>query len=306
MNNTPILSLCIPTNGAVHWILPTLEHIYEQDCDTDLYEVIITDNGSGNELSKIIKDLNYPNLTYLKTSDKGFMNQITCFKQAKGLFIRMLNHRSILIPGTLRRWIELIQKYKEEKPIIYFSGGVFKELVTDCSNFEEFVKNLSYYSSWSAGISFWNTDKSQLDVIKYDSMFPTTSILFEIRQQSKYIIWNEKYQEMQDETGKGGYNIYKTFAVSYLDILNDLRIRNRISISTFILVKQDLLGFLCNWYHILSSKKNKYTFDTTDMDSYLKVYYSRFDIWMIKFKANLLFLKSIKRVIKTIIKSVLK
>lgn len=298
MNKNPILSLCIPTNGAVHWVLPTLEHIYRQDCDNELYEVIITDNGEGYELSNAIKDLNYPNLTYLKSLDKGFLNQITCFKQANGLFIRMLNHRSILLPGTLKKWIELIMKYKEKKPIIYFSDGVLKEPVIKCSNFEEFVKELSYYTSWSAGISFWDIDKDYLSSIQYNSMFPTTSILFEIRQQSDYIIWNEKYQEMQDETGKGGYNIYNTFAVGYLDMLNDLRIRKRISINTFIFLKKELLLFLEKWYCVLASPKNIYTFDTDNMDLYLNLYYSRYDIWSIKMHYYII--KYIKQPIKKI------
>ena len=299
MNKNPILSLCIPTNGALHWVLPTLEHIYRQDCDNKLYEVIVTDNGDGYELSNVIKDLNYPNLTYLKSSDKGFLNQITCFKRANGLFIRMLNHRSILLPGTLKKWIELIMKYKEEKPIIYFSDGVLKEPVIRCSNFEEFVKGLSYYSSWSAGIGFWNIDQDHLSSIQYNSMFPTTSILFEIRQQSKYIIWNEKYQVMQDETGKGGYNIYKTFAVDYLDMLNDLRIRKRISIDTFIFLKKELLLFLEKWYCVLASPKNIYTFDTANMNLYLNLYYSKYDIWSIKMHYYII--KYIKQPIKRIL-----
>lgn len=282
MKNQKILSLCIPTNGVTHWVLPTLEHIYNQECDTSLFEVIITDNGNSEELNDEIIKRNYPNLTYLRTNDKGFLNQITCFKQANGLFIRMLNHRSILLPGILKKWIEIIKKYQKEKPIIYFSDGVFKKNIIECSNFEEFVKEMSYYSSWSAGVSFWNIDKETLNNIVINKMFPTTSILFEIRKKSKYIIWNEKYQELQDETGKGGYNIYKTFAVDYLDILNELRLKDRISIKTFIQIKSELILFLQQWYDILSSKTNKYTFDTSDMDLYLEVYYTKEDIKSIR------------------------
>ena len=36
-------------------------------------------------------------------------------------------------------------------------------------------------------------------------MFPNTSLIFEVRKQSQYLIWNKKYQNLQDDTGKGGY-----------------------------------------------------------------------------------------------------
>ena len=298
MKNKTYLSLCIPTNGIVNWILPTLEHIYNQNCDISLFEVIITDNGKKDDLENEIAKLNYPNLKYLRTNDEGFLNQITCLKQANGLFIRMLNHRSILLPNTLNKWIALIKKYQEERPIIYFSDGVFKQSFIECSNFEDFVKEMSYYSSWSAGISFWDSDKEKLNIINFDKMFPTTSILFEIRKESQYIIWNEKYQEMQDETGKGGYNIYKTFAVNYLDILNNLRLNERISINTFTKIKSELYNFLQHWYDILSSKNNIYTFDTSNMEMYLNVYYSKNEIKNIK-KNTLRRMKKIINIIKS-------
>lgn len=279
MNDFPYLSLCIPTNGMTHWIIPTLESIYDQNCDTSVFEVIITDNGNNSDLEEILSRKNYPNLLYQHTTDIGFLNQISCFKLSNGKFIKMINHRSILIPGTINKWIDLIKKHEKEQPIIYFTDGYLNKTIIECPNFESFIINMSYLSSWSAGISFWNSDKIKLDSIKIDKMFPTTSILFDIRKESKYIIYNEKYQKMQDESGKGGYNIFKTFAVSYLDIINQLRIDNRISLDTFLVIKKDLFKFLTNWYYKLKLTNNKYTFDLTSISLYMSVYYTKFDYY---------------------------
>ena len=87
MDNQPILSLCIPTNGAVECVLPVIESIYSQGYDDDKFEVVITDNGKDRQLPQHIAKMNYPNLYYRQTTDKGFLNLVTCLKEGKGLFI---------------------------------------------------------------------------------------------------------------------------------------------------------------------------------------------------------------------------
>ena len=78
MDKQPILSLCIPTNGAVEWILPVIESIYSQGYDTDKFEVVITDNGKDSQLPAYISKMNYPNLCYKQTSAEGFLNLVSC------------------------------------------------------------------------------------------------------------------------------------------------------------------------------------------------------------------------------------
>lgn len=87
-NRKPILSLCIPTNGILKWVIPTLESIYTQNVDNNLFEVIITDNGQDSELQKALGLYNYPNLSYIKTNDSGFLNLVTCLEKGHGLFCK--------------------------------------------------------------------------------------------------------------------------------------------------------------------------------------------------------------------------
>ena len=49
-------------------------------------------------------------------------------------------------------------------------------------------------------------------------MFPNTSLLLNIRQESIYVICDEKYQNMQDEAGKGGYDLFHTFVFVFSHI----------------------------------------------------------------------------------------
>ena len=266
MNENKLISLCIPTNGKVEFVLPVLESIYSQGVDDNLFEVVITDNGKDSALEESIDTYKtHGNLFYYKSDLNGFVNQVDSFKRSNGLFIKMLNHRAKLIPGVLAELIAMVEKYKESQPCIYCSDGVLsKEELIECDNFDSFVNDLSYYSSWSAGVGIWAKDKPMLDKISYDQMFPHASIIFEIRQESQYVIWNKKFMDMKDDPTKGGYNIFHTFAVVYLDIIKDLENRKRISNQTFVSIKNDLRRFLIEWYYNLCVAKTQYRFETTD------------------------------------------
>ena len=56
--SSPLLSLCIPTNGIIELIFPVLESIYSQnDVDSSLFEVVVMDNGDNREFKIKIKGL---------------------------------------------------------------------------------------------------------------------------------------------------------------------------------------------------------------------------------------------------------
>lgn len=280
-----LLSICIPTNGNLKWILPTLDAIYSQHVDITLYEVVVTDNGVNSTLFQDLSSYyQYENFHYVRTSDCGFLNLVTSLKCGNGLLRKMLNHRSIIIPGTIKRWLHFAEIYKETKPILYFSDfRLNRGECINCKNLDSFVYNLSYWSSWSAGLSIWDIDASRIDTIELNKMFPNTSILFNIRENTEYVICDEKYQEMQDETGKGGYDLFHTFAVTYLDILSVLRIHNKISEKTFIFIKKDLYNFLSIWFRTLLFYKNRYTFTNSEIKDSFAVYYSGWSYYCLYF-----------------------
>lgn len=283
MNEDKLISLCIPTNGKVEFVLPVLESIYSQGVDDKLFEVIITDNGKDSVLGESIDGFkSHGNIFYYKSDLSGFVNQVDSFKRSNGLFIKMLNHRAKLIDGALVDLIALVEKYKESQPCIYCSDGVLsKPELVECDNFDSFVKELSYFSSWSAGVGIWAKDKPMLDKITYNQMFPHASILFEIRQESDYVIWNKKFMDMEDDPTKGGYNIFHTFAVVYLDLIKDLENRNKISNQTFLSIKNDLRGFLIDWYYNLCVANTQYRFETSGKYKNITTYYSRLDYFYI-------------------------
>ena len=291
MKGSPVLSLCIPTNGVTAWVLPAIECIYSQKVDYSLFEVVITDNGQDDDLSNAIKQIEHPNLHYYKTGSKGFLNQIDAFEKSSGVFCKMLNHRSKMLPGSIEKLISLIRTYQKEKPIIYCAEGNTKsrDTIIACENLDEFVKELGYFVSWSGGIGAWQSDIPDIRNRKIDTMFPHTVFLFELREKNRYVIWNEKYEEQADDSGKGGYNLFHTFGVSFLDLLNSLRIEKRLSDRTFIETKKDLFRFLSALYLVEVILPIKHTFIIEEVQSSIKVYYGKLDYYIMVFTAFLRF-----------------
>lgn len=249
MEQQLLLSLCIPTYGVVEWVIPVVESIYAQGCDNRLFEVVITDNGKDSKLGEALKKFDAPNLHYYQTTSKGFTNQIDAFRKCRGLFCKMLNHRSKLREGVLQKMIDLVDRYKKDKPIIYFADDTVKlPEITECKDMDEFCSDMSYFTSWSGGTGAWREDVDHLDESKINKMFPHMVFLFDLRQQSRYVIWNEKFDIMASDKGKGGYDLVHTFGVVYLDEVHRLVEEGRISKQTFNKVRLDLLGFLAEWY----------------------------------------------------------
>lgn len=289
MDKQPILSLCIPTNGAVEWILPVIESIYSQGYDTDKFEVVITDNGKDSHLPAHIARMDYPNLRYKQTTDEGFLNLVSCLKEGKGMFCKMINHRSVMLSGSIADMVALVKKYKDSQPIIYCSDGNIKSDgdYVECPNTDVFVRHLSYWCSWSAGIGFWQKDIPQISNIKLNEMFPNASLLFEIREETDYVIWNKKYEQMCDDSGKGGYDLFHTFGVVLPDIIKDLLDRGRISQGTFEIVKKDLFEFLTVLYKNEVILPTRHTFVLKDIKKSMLIYYGIVGYYSMVIKACL-------------------
>ncbi len=278
MKNEIILSICIPTDGTLRWVSQVLDGIYQQKCDTSKYEIVITDNGTSDDLESYIEANQFHNLTYKRSTSNGFRNIIDSLKLGKGLYCKVLNHRAVMLPGSLAKLISIIDKFKDSKPILFCSNGWLKlKDETICHDFNTFIRLMSYWSSWMGGIGIWKDDKVVMDSITYDRMFPNTSLLFEMCKQSEFVIENSHMWKEVESNGKGGYNVFRTFSVNYLDILNELRINERITAQTFISVKNDLSSYLNSLYYQEVLCITDHTFDLSDIGLSMQVYYSRHD-----------------------------
>ena len=286
MNMKPALSLCIPTNGIIEWVFPVLNSIYSENCNTDEFEVIVTDNGNNKIFEEAMGDYarKHSNLIYKKTNAIMFENQIEAFKMASGDLIKFINHRMTLLPGTVNYLVEFAKKYQITMPPVYFSNGVLhmKQKVKECHCFDEYVRTLSYWSSRSAGTAIWKKTFNQIDLSKkFNTLFPHTGIVFAEKNENLYVVDNTKLMEElpTDNTKKGNYDLFHAFAVEYPSIIENLMIAGYISKDTFKNVKQRNGCFVSELYLNYVIKKKPCSYKLDGFSTSMKKYYSSIEIY---------------------------
>ncbi len=274
MENSLEISLCIPTNGIDDFIFEVLDSICSQNVSCNIYEVIIMDNGNNNHFKKKIKEYvkDKANFYYYETAAELFMGEIEAYKKARGRFIKFINHRTKLMPGTLKHYLDVVEKYSNQKSIIYFSNGVLnKNMIMNIKCFDDMIYNLSYWSSWSTGMGIWKEDfwkivNSEDTHINY--LFPHTSILFAIYKNREYVIDDvELLQELRSENiQKGNYDLFHAFCVEYPSILCDLYRNKYITAKTLKKVLDDNLNLIAFFYRgfVTFRKKTSYCLDGYD------------------------------------------
>lgn len=284
----PLVSLCIPTNGVVEWVFPVLDSIYNQSVDNALFEIVITDNGNNVVFKKSIQDYLkiHTNIVYVETQALPFVNEIESYKKASGELIKFVNHRTKLVEGTLQRMIDYVESNREIKPITYFSNGVLKMSKDkhEFSSFDEFVKNLSYWSSWSTGMTIWKSDFDKLpeDVSEFNELFPHTNVLFDVRDRGKYVVDNSIiFDEIpQGKKPKGNYDLYYAFGVEYPCIIKNLLEDGSITKQTYKYVLDKNLEFIASLYWQYNIKKDYCSYNLSGLVDMFGKYYSRTDLKM--------------------------
>lgn len=282
----PIVSLCMPTNGVIEWVFPVLDSIYGQEVEEGLYEVVITDNGDNTEFKKRITEYkkDHINLVYKETNALPFLNEIESYKCASGELIKFVNHRTKLVDGALRKLIDFAKKNENEKPIVYFSNGVLrlKREQYIYSNFDQFVKNLSYWSSWSTGMTIWKKDFERLpeNIDSFNELFPHTTVLFNERERDKYIIDNSIiFDELsQGKKKKGDYDLFGAFGIEYPGIICDLLRNGDITSETFRVILKENLNFIANLYFDYCIRKQYCSYNLDGFENIIGIFYSKKDL----------------------------
>ena len=275
------LSLCIPTNGVKDWVFPVLDSIYGGEADGTDFQVVVTDNGRDEAFSSEMARFGrkHSSLDYRRTDAPLFLNEIEAYKRAEGDFIRFINHRTKLLPGTLDGLLQFVDRNLEEKPVIYFSNGMLPgpEEISEYHDFDSFVTKLSYWSSWSTGMGFWKEDFDKIaGRAEFNELFPHTTILFQETDKSRYIVDNRVLlQEIPaGNRPKGHYDLFYAFAVEYVAILLQLYRRGVLSAGSFLKLKQENLEFIAGQYETFVLKGAYCSYDLSGYRQAIQVFYS--------------------------------
>lgn len=299
-----LLSICIPTNGVSRWVVPNVRQIYSLGTDNSIFEVVVADNAPNEEMDKAMDEFaRYPNFRYVKTQAEGFYNIIENFVQAKGDFMIKINHRCLLQKGSIEHIYQIGCDYIDRKPLIFLSNGNLGEnKKMEFGTFDEYLRKLSYWSSLSEGLFFWKEDIAKVPNIKFAPMSPNVSLMFNSKTKNLFVIDDIKFGGGQDSSGKYGYDVFYTFSVLYLDLVNQVRIEGYLSKESFVKIKKDLAHWLRSIYFDMGVKGNKGNYILKDIKTDLSVYYTKEEYykmviygWMINLPISV-----IKRIVRPV------
>lgn len=263
------LSLCIPTNGVSEWVFPVLDSIFNQNADEALYEVIVTDNGDNEDFHAVMSNyaLKHENLTYRKTNAFLFQNQIEALRIAKGEFLKFVNHRAVLEEGAIQWMLDVIRENINVKPVIYLSNGVLGlHGRNEYFSFDDFVRGLKHYASWTTGVGVWRSDFERIpkDWV-YNKISPHSDVLFFERHKSRYVIDDRVWSHEIDSShkNKGTYDLYKAFAVEEIAVTLGLFLDGDIGSETLKTVIEAYKNFVafCYWSFNVKHEPCSYKID---------------------------------------------
>jgi abequosyltransferase len=274
------LSICIPTNDRLEILKKTLDSIATEGDGKVGYEVVVSDN-SGNGLMRDLVEgyarRGYP-FCYHSSSAEGFLNSIEALAAGRGRLLKLVNNYTMFLEGSLGELIDFAEANHEEEPLSLFTNGNLRtgEIFRTYS-FDAFVRHGSFYGTWSTAFSVWRSAfrAAMARQAPIEPMFPHTSLLLECSDSQTFVIDDRLLFMNQNVSSKGGYNLFRTFAVTYLDMLKKAVGAGRISVATFLSVKKSLMKeFLIQWYYNTKIARNSYTYDLSGIKESISVHYS--------------------------------
>lgn len=260
-------SICIPCFKRLDQVRNTLRSLFEDNSDvsTEDYEVVITDNDPEHELRTVIAEFSsFSNLRYIPTECEGFMNSYHALKNGRGELLKLHNSQNRIRKGMLAVIVEQARENRHERPLIFHSNGFLgMHGVKAYSDFNSFMNSLSYWSSWSGGMTIWKEDFDRADGVEINPLFPHTSVFMTQYWKESFIIDDRIMYDVQRVAKRGGHNKFEAFTVHYPSLLTESFNAGHISRSCL----DSILRSLCNEY-IPTLLFNKYlarieTFDAS-------------------------------------------
>jgi hypothetical protein len=230
--NHPVVSICIPTRNRPIILRHTLESIFSQGVEEDLFEVVVSDNSDDASSLDVCKTFNFSNLTYQKVEQIGFGNSIRALQAGSGQLLKLHNDYSALRPGTIGELVRLGTQLSETMDQILFTNGALKTPggILRFNSFDSFFRASGHLNTWSSAFSIWKDDLIQYTQnYKFpDSKeFPHTEVLFSSSCKKNFTICDTVLFADQPIAGKVGI----TYMIS-------LRSRTR---TYFCAIKQKVL-----------------------------------------------------------------
>ena len=266
----PLVSVCIPTHNRAKWLDKALGSLVSQDifANSEEVEIVISDNASDDNTPDVVEKYRaqFPTkIVYLqqKSLIAPDENYARVLRTARGQYRKLHNDTLEMNPNTLDYLYEQVKKHVKEKPFLFFANGTAKKS-GEMRSVDEFVKNVSFFSTWIACFGLWDTDQMFFEwFVQYrQSHLSQTHILFhKLSENPLYVVDNTPIYTVHNPEKKGGYNIAEVFGRNYLAILKPCVAKGLLSSHLYRKEKKKILLKHINPFYF--DIKDQWAFDKT-------------------------------------------
>jgi len=278
-----LISICIPTYNRADLLENTLNSIFNQNANSNYFEVVISDNCSTDRTEEVVakflsvhSNINYTKLPSTIGADNNIVNSL---KNGKGQFLKLCNDTALFEYKSINTIIDIIRKNNVVKPIIFFSNSYKKQICKYGESFNSFINANSFLTTSILAIGIWKEDYDNLNNIQdaFEYKLPALNLIRKnFEQKSNFLIFNNKIFSVQYVPNKGGYNIIEVFVTNYLGIVLKKEFNNNnLKLWVFEIEKlKVLLKFVAPWMKLLKKPNPGFTFSIEGAYNKLfKIYY---------------------------------
>ena len=240
VTRTILLSIIIPTYNRCDFLkecLKSVEKEIQKIPKPETIELIISDNASTDSTKEMLKN-NFPNITYFcNERNVGVEENVDrCFKYAQGKYTYILSDDDILLPGSLKRIMEVIEN---EPNYIYINAINFYKKFTsipDCKSprlkipGNIITKNKEYFFELVniqitlLSTSIYRTSiakKVNRNLYKGEFIASAQTVLECLKEDGTYIAFKEPCIAARSGT-TGGYNLFTVWVKGYKRLILQL------------------------------------------------------------------------------------
>jgi len=232
MSKAFLLSICIPTYNRAEILRLTLNNlITNPDYDSDLVEIVVSDNFSSDDTQKVVQQ--FSEVKYFKQETNiGDENFYKALSYGNGLYLKLSNDTVFFKEGQLAKIISVLRNFsRENRHLMFYQNSRFiSNSNLSISSRSEFLDIFSYNSTWIANFGCWKRDflllnnPLQFATLNFSQVDWTYSLVGNSRHTDIYV---DDYYTVQNVSKKGGYNILRVFGVNYFEILRHFNLSNR-------------------------------------------------------------------------------
>ena len=236
----PLLTITIPTFNRCGCLELLLESITQQlELGNTEVHVIVVDNNSSDLTQSCCKKWaqKIERFTYLRNAENIGMsrNIIKCFEITQSAYSWIIGDDDILRLGTIPYILDILKSQQPDlmhlnvmpfldklsADALTFSGALTPREMSSLS----FTKIVHVYTTFLSGMivnkRIFETSLPTVSVTAYEAtVIPQLAWILSILTKGKRFIYVPQPLVLARRAGSGGYNLYKTFSVDIVSILN--------------------------------------------------------------------------------------